>query len=1032
MKLPEFAVKQPVATLMLFLAIFLLGIFSLVKLNVDMFPEIDPPVISVLTAWYGASASDVETEVTEPLEDVLNSINNLDTLSSKSLDNLSIVSCKFDWGTELNEASNDIREVLEFAKRELPEDVEPPILFKFNSSVAPIIILTVTAEKNWTRLYHLVDKKISDELKRISGVGAVLIYGGLKRRINILFDKDKIEGFNLSLHRINQTLAAENLNVPAGRIKAGLKDYFVRIPARYQSMQQIKDTVIGYFNKHPVYLKDVAEVKDGFESVDMLGWGDGVKGVVVTIQKQTGKNTINIIRKINKRLNKIRKNLPSDVTINIVKNDSDDIMLSIINLQTSLFWGMFFIIIVTIVFLRKVRTVFIIATTIPASLIVTFIFLYICDFTINVMSLMALAIAAGLVVDNAIVVLENIIRHVEKGETVKTSAMFGASEMGLAISASTLTSVVVFMPLIFLSGIAGMFLRQLGLILALSLVASLFTSLMLTPMLATKLVSSSKNSKNKNKFIAWFYKLVENSLKKLEYVYKKLLNWALMNLLTVIILAVMIFVSSISLLPFISTSLFPVVDTGDVWIRFRMAEGTRIEETTKIIESIYKEFDKLVRPEEIRHSYATCGETKEGVATAIGLDEGPNVGSLTFKLVDRNKRNRSAEDIASILRKRVSKIPGITKITVSSRNVLTGALLGGGKPISLEIQGTDLEQNFMIAQKIKKIMNKIPGLVDIDISQKDLRPELWVEVDRGKATDLGLNIAIIAGTLRNYFYGVEASKFRDSGDRFDIFSCFSEKDKNNLENLLNAPIFTPTGKMIRLNNIARIVEGKGPVEIERKNRFRIIKVEGDTFNRSIGAVTKDLKKALKNLELPPGLNIKHGGEVDEQRKTFLDLTVFLVIGIMLVYMLMASLFASFKDPLIVMFSVPFAFTGVIYIYYFTGTSFGIMCFMASILLVGIVVNNAIVLIDYIHLLQKRGRSLKDAVVEGCTNRLRPVLMTTFTTFFAMLPVAVSDSVGAEAWNPLGITMLGGLSVSTLVTLFLIPTIYYLSERRKEG
>ncbi len=406
------------------------------------------------------------------------------------------------------------------------------------------------------------------------------------------------------------------------------------------------------------------------------------------------------------------------------------------------------------------------------------------------------------------------------------------------------------------------------------------------------------------------------------------------------------------------------------------------------------------------------------------------MGHVAIKLVDRDKRSRTAEDIAALLRARVEKIPGISKIHVSAQGAVTSALMGGGKPISLEIQGSNLKENLAFAQEIKTVMKKVPGLVDIELSQKDPRPELWVDVDRRKASELGLNIASIAGTLRNYFYGVEATEFRDAGDRFDIFTRFTEKDKNRLKNLPDVPLVTLDGQMVKLKSIARIIEGEGPIEIERKNRQKIIKVEADTYQRSLGAVTADLKTELARLGTPAGISVSFGADVEEQKKAFRDLTTLLILGIVLVYMIMASLFANLRDPFIIMFSVPFAFSGVLYAYYLTGTSLGIMSFMGIVMLMGIVVNNAIVLLDYIHLLQKRGEPLFQAITHAGRNRLRPVLMTTLTTFFGLLPMATSERVGAEAWNPLGITMLGGLSVSTLVTLILVPTIYYMFEKKK--
>ncbi len=1032
MRLPDFSVKQPVATLMLFSAIILIGIVSLTRLNIDMFPDVDPPVVSILTAWPGASASDVETEVTQVIENQVNGVNNLDTLTSKSMDNLSVVMCKFDWGTNLDVATNDIRDNLDLAIRDLPGDIELPMLYKFSSATAPVMFLTISAEKSWPRLYHLVDKQISDELKRVPGVGATMLYGGLRRRINVYFDLKKVEGFHLSLQDINRVLAAENLSIPSGSIKSGLREYFVRVPARYKTLEEMRDTVIAYHQGRPVYLRDVADVSDSYKPAEINGWGDGKKAIVLVLQKQTGKNTVAVINGARKRLEMIKKTLPSDVTINLVTDNSEDILRSIRNLRDTLYQSIFFVILVTLVFLRRLRTAVIVAFTIPFSLIISFSLLDLAGYTINVVSLMSLAIASGMVVDNGIVVLENIVRHIDLRGRPKTSAIFGASEMGMPIIASTMTTVVVFVPLMFITGLAGIFFKQLGFVVVVTLLASLFTSLSMTPMLASRwVVHTPETLKKREGFAGRFYALTEKWFETLENVYSNNLNWALKHRKTVIVLVISIFLSSISLIPFLSTSFIPKVDSGIVDVSFRLPEGTRIEETDRVLERMLKVMDEVIRPEEFRHSWAVDGQTEEGFGVAVGFDEGPNVGRVGFKLVDSDKRERSAADIANLLRKGVERIPGITKLKVMAADPTVTMLMGSTKPVTVEIQGADLDLCMEFAGMLEVAMKKIPGLVDISISQKDPRPELWVQVDRRKASSLGLNVALIAGTLRNYLYGIEATQLRDAGDSYDIFTRLRGEDKDRLKNLSNAPIFTPDGRMVRLGNVARIVEGEGPIEIERKNRQTIVKVEADTYKRSLGDVTRDVKAVLKDMGTPDGISVTFGGEIEEQGKAFRDLILLLILGITLVYMVMAALYGNLRDPFIIMFSVPFAFCGVIYAFYFTGTTLGLISFMGVVMLMGIVVNNAIVLLDYIHLLQKRGEPLLEAITGACKTRLRPVLMTTLTTFFGMLPMAVSRKTGAEVWNSLGITMVGGLFVSALVTLILVPTIYYMFESRKE-
>ena len=488
MTLTELSIKQPVATMMLFMAVVLIGIFSFLRLNLDLYPEIEPPAISVITIWPGASASDVETEVTEEIEARLNTVNNLDTLRSRSLDNLSIVSCLFEFGSDLDAASNDIRDMLDQAKMRLPDDAESPMLFKFSSATTPILFMSFTADKSYPRLFHIIDKEVGDELKRVQGVGGLIIHGGLRRQINIYFDIKKIEGFHLSLYRINQVMAAENLNIPAGIIKYGKKDFFVRVPARYKTIEDIRNTVIGTFNNKPVYLRDVANVEDDYKTLQMYAYGNGKPGLVMMLQKQSGTNTVEVIERVKKRLNEISKNLPSDIKLDITTDASEDIIKSVKNLRDTLLVGLFLVVVVTVAFLRQIRTAFIIVIIIPFAMITAFILIYAINYTLNMVTLMALAVASGMVVDDGIVVIENIVRHIERGRKIKTAATLGANEMWLAITTSTMTTVVVFIPLMFATGIAGIIFKPLAFVVTITLLSSLMIAIMLTPMMASKLL----------------------------------------------------------------------------------------------------------------------------------------------------------------------------------------------------------------------------------------------------------------------------------------------------------------------------------------------------------------------------------------------------------------------------------------------------------------------------------------------------------------------------------------------------------------
>jgi multidrug efflux pump subunit AcrB len=725
--------------------------------------------------------------------------------------------------------------------------------------------------------------------------------------------------------------------------------------------------------------------------------------------------------------------LPADVRIKVMMDNATNILTNIKNLRMSLIVGICLVILVTLVFLRQVRSALIVAMAIPFSLIISFVLMYFNGYTINLVTLMSLAIASGMVVDNAIVVLENIVRHLERGGRPGTAAIFGASEMGLAIIASTATTVVIFLPMMFLTGLVGVMFKQLAFVVTVTLAASLFAALSMTPMLASRwLKQQTADPAIHQGWSGQLYHWSERGFQRLDQAYSGVVDRCLDHKKWVLALVGAAFLSAMTMLPFLSTSFMPEVDSGDVSVDFRLEEGTSVEKTQQVVERVIDDVLSLVKAEEFRTLYGWCGQSDVGIGVALGFDEAPNAASIGFKLVDREDRERSAKEVAQLLRQRLERIPGITRLKVLAVDP-AGAILAGGqsKPLVVEVQGPDLEQNLAVARALSAKLKQEPGLTDVSISQKEPRPELWVEVDRDKASLLGLTAGGVAQQVRNYLYGYKASEYRDGGDNYDIFTRFTKTDKDRLDLLPQVPVFAPDGRKLRLKDLAKVVERSGPIEIERKNLQKVIKVESDLRGISLGQGKDLAEKAMAGLTLPPGVTLAFGGDVEEQKKAFEDLTVLLGLGILLTYMVMAALFGNLRDPFIIMFSVPFAFVGVIYAFRLTGVTLGVISFMGLIMLMGIVVNNAIVLLDYIKLLRARGAPLREAIVQGGRDRLRPVMMTTLTTFFGMLPMAVSNATGAEIWNPLGITMLGGLMVSALITLVLIPVVYDSLESRRE-
>ncbi len=1032
MHLPEFGVKFPITNIMIFFAVLVLGVVSLSRLPIDLMPQIEPPVISVITVYEGAGAEDVETKVTQVIENNLATISNLDKITSRSMENLSVVSCRFNWGVNLDEASNDIRDKIEFAKRLLPEEIETPIVFKFNTSMIPILFIGVSSTQElYPQLYHLIDKQVSDVLKRVPGVGAVQMWGGLERQINVHIDRARLEAYHLSIANVVERLESENITLPAGNLKVGYTEYTLRVPGEFSRGSQIKDIIIAQDADKHVYLKDIAQVEDAFKEQTMKVRCNKDSGIMLMVQKRSGANTVDVASRIKKELKNIRQNINRDIKFSILMDSSEHIKQSIKDLSGTIYLGGLFVILVVFAFLRQAAPSFIIALTIPFSLIITFIFMYFSGYTLNIMTLSSLAIAIGMVVDNAIVIVDNVYRHRQTGKPIAACAIDGASEVGLAVSASTLTTIIVFLPMVFLTGIVGIMFKQLAAIITITLLASLFTALTFSPMLCSKLlvVLPEGGFKDKKRPLSQkFYNISGGVFSRIEYHYSRLLGWALAHKRGVFAIAIGIFIFSILLLPRIGIEFIPEEDTGDINITVELPPGTRVEETDKIALQIEDIFIKDVP--ELETIFTRVGQSSASrFGAAFGSKMGSNVIVFGTKLLPASRRSRSVKEISQAIRPKVSALAGVKKIDIQAGSPFSRMLFGGGKPISLEILGYDLEATDKLAYHLKDELSKIAGVVDVTVSRELGSPELQIEIDRPKASSVGLTMAGITDSLRTYFYGKSATKYREGGDEYDIFVRLKDSDRDDIRDIENIPIVSAGGKLIRLDNVAKIVHRTGPIQIERQNQHRIVRVEANTYRRPLGHIAEDIKRLVANTPLPPEITINLGSDIEEQAKSFRDLLLLFVLGGILVYMVMASQFESLRDPFIIMFSVPFAFTGVAFGLYFAGITLSVISFLGLVMLTGIVVNNAIVLVDYINILRRRGESVYEAITTGGKNRLRPVLMTTITTLFGMLPLALSRGEGSELWRPLGASMIGGLCVSTLITLVLVPVLYAVFEAR---
>lgn len=1022
MKLPELGVQRPVTTLMFFLAVFVLGAVMLTQLPVDLMPEIEQPTVTVVTTWEGASAEDVESMVTKLVERALGTVNGLEEMTSATIEGISSVTCEFSWGTNLDEASNDIRSNLERIRKALPDDADAPILWKFNTSQIPIQFYGVTCTESIENLEEIVNNEIADPLKRLPGVGAVNLFGGLERQINVKLDPARLAGYGLVFAEVAAALAQENVTLPAGNVKVGRTDYAIRVPGEFATAAEIGDVVVRSSAGALVRLRDVAEVEDGFAEERRLAKVMDRRAIMMMIQKRSGANTVDTAREVMRELERnIQPMLPRDVEIHQIFDTSEQITQSISNVALTVRWAFVFVVLTAFFFLRNVRSALIIALTIPFSLILAFIFMWTMGWTINIISMASLAIAMGMVVDNAVVVLENIATKVEKGTAPREAAMFGSEEVGTAVSASTLTTIVVFVPLIFLKGEAGIMFQQLGGLLTATLVASLVCALWLTPMLSSRLLQPPEKRRARGRFGEAFHVWSEQRFAALDGAYSGLLRRALARRRLVVAAAIAVFAGSLALFRGLGSEYAPEDDSGRLMLRYQTAIGTRVEETAAVGQRILEVALAEAGRDDVRVYAWRCGESG-------GMGQGgSHVGQVMLRLVSQKDRARGLKEIGRAVGDVVSKWPEVQKFSVDTAQMGPG---GGQKPIVIEVLGFDLDVLQQIAEQVLAVVNTTAGAVDAEIGRDSGRPEIRVEIDRTKAAAHGLNVSQVANGMRTLFYGTTATLFRESDEDYDVVLRLDEPYRRTVADIAQSEIALPDGRRVRLDSVATVEERLGALQIDRRNQERMIQVTADVFGRSSGEVVRDLRRRLAaEVPLPSSTGIHFGGTAEDQEKSFRQMGLMLVLGILLVYMVMAAQFESLLDPFLILFSIPFAFTGVAISLTVLRLTVSIMSYIGMILLVGVVVNNAIVLIDYVNLLRARGQGLSAAIVNAGRSRLRPVLITTMTTVLGMTPMILSRGEGAATWKPMAATIVGGLLVSMLVTLVLVPTLYSLAHSR---
>lgn len=1015
------AVKRPILTFVVFAVLTLFGLFSLFNLKIDLFPKVTLPSISIITFYRGASSEDVEKLVTEPLERGLSTIPNLKKIRSFSQENISTVILEFEQGTNLDVATNDIRDRLDFTLGLLPRDIERPVILKFDISQFPIMLVSIYSEDSLRDIRKEYEDYIQNEIERVPGVGQVMLFGGgRKRQVNVLVDKTKLEAYGLTLDQVINAISLNNFNVPVGNIKYGLIDYTIRVKGDIEDPMEIKNLPIIKRDGNVIKISDIAKVDYSYQDKINQISAMGKDAIFIGIFKQADANAVEVGNKVKQKLEEISKKYNLKVLIPL--DFSKNVLNSINSLRKDLIFSAIFVILVTYLLLRNITASIIISIAIPTSLVVAFIYLYLSGTTINLISLSALALAIGLVVDDAIVVMENIFYHREKGENPISASIFATEEVSQAVIASTLTRITVVLPLLFAGGFIGLFFKELVFSIAITLLISLFVSFTLTPMLASKFL------RNPNPPTTIIGKFLENAFKSLEYAHKKLLRWSVKHKFLALSIGVLIFIIGFSLFRFVKTEFIPAQDTSDIRITALLPPGTKLEKTVEIM----KKFEEILSKNKYVEYYVfRAGPTESGFALTSGFVEESNFLGGQIKLVPIEKRDKSSREIAKEIENEFKKIPGLQTLEVLPGNVANQFLFGGGKPISIEIYGDNINRTDSIANLIKEKIEKIPGIIGITISRQSSNPEIRIKFKKDVLAKHGLTIIQASSYIRNAIFGNTASTIKLEGSDISIVVRLDENYRNTISILNNLQIPSPFGYSVYLSDVADISYGYGPLVIERINKRRVVKVESDYYNRALSEVINDIQKVLKDITLPPGVDIKISGSFESQREAFGQLFLALILGIALMYLVMAGQLSSFLYPAIIMLSVPFSFVGVAIIFAITQYPLSVNGFVGAILVSGTVLANAILMTDYMNILKQRGYDLITAIVEGASRRLRPILITTLTVIFGALPLALSKGEGSEQFKPLAIAVIGGLAFSTIITLFFIPTVYSIFESFKQ-
>ena len=1034
------AINKPITTGLIFVAVIILGLFSLSRLPIDQMPEMDPPYVTVMTTYAGANASEIETNITKIIENSLNSVDGLKNITSTSRDNLSVVTLEFEWGENIDEALNDIRSYVDLIYDNLPDGVSRPMILKLNSSAMPILIYGFTANESYPGMNRILEDNVVNVLNRIDGIGNITVSGAPERYVYIDLDPKQMDAYGLSLEQVGNAISVNNLDLASGTVKMGKEQYQMRVKGEYVESSEIADIVVATTpTGKQIFVRDLATVRDTIKDLSLDEKINSQDGGRLIITKQTGANTVAIANAVKSEMEKIKQTLPPDFEITLIRDGSEEIVNAINGLADSIFYALLFVVLVVLVFIGNWRSTIIIGLTIPISLVTSFIYLLVADSSLNIISLASLTVAIGMVVDDAIVVLENISKHIERGENPREAAICATNEVWTSVIATTLVLVAVFIPLTMLNGMAGIMFKELGLIITIVVCVSTTAAITLIPMLSslilkekpfflTKIEEEEARKKEENKRFS-YDKTVGRAFGAIDNWYSNLLRWCLQHKRITLFIALAFF--ALSMIPFatgkIGMDFMKEQDNGSISISAELQRGTRIEETLKTARKMESDIRQILGDDVIVISTSAGSNDDAGFAALFNSTTNNKI-SMTVRCTKKYDREKSIFDMQEELRNCLNEYPELVNFQVSQ-----GGMMGGSNnTLQVEVYGYDFDETTNFTQELRRrVMDNVKGARDTKISRDEDRAELKITFDKQKLAYHGLNGSTVAMYVRNRVNGMSAGYLKEDGEEYNIVVRLKEEYRSSLTDIEELSIPTATGSIVKLKEVATIEEYWCPPTIERKNRQRYLTLTVMPYQTSLGELAQGVQNEIDQMNVPNGVHVALAGNYEDQQKTSKDMVTLALLIIMLVYIVMASQFESFSKPFIIMFAIPFALSGVVLALLLTGENLDMVGTLGVVLLIGIVVKNGIVLVDYINLLRERGTELYEAIALSGKSRLRPVMMTAFTTILGMIPMATSTSEGSELWTTLGIVVIGGLTVSTLITLIVVPVLYGIFNRKGE-